>query len=59
MGGVALTEAAPLLRAGTIPRAFRQVAPPDAFLDAGTLPTLHARYGISADAMSASIKGCL
>lgn len=59
VGGLGEAVAAPLLRAGTIPRAFRQVALPDAFLDAGTLPTLHARYGISADAMAASIKGWL
>ena len=39
--------------------AFRQVALPDAFLDAGALPTLHDRYGISASAMATSIKGWL
>ena len=39
------------------PAAFRQVALPDAFLDAGALPTLHDRYGISAEAMARSIKG--
>jgi transketolase len=48
-----------LLRAGVAPRRFSQVALPDAFLDAGALPTLHDRYGISAEAMSASIKGWL
>ncbi|MER8428019.1 transketolase family protein, partial [Mesorhizobium sp. M1403] len=26
---------------------FRQIALPDEFLDAGALPTLHDRYGIS------------
>jgi len=31
----------------------------DAFLDAGALPTLHDRYGISTDAMVASVKGWL
>ena len=36
---------------------FRQIALPDAFLDAGALPTLHERYGISADAVARSIKG--
>ena len=30
-----------------------------AFLDAGALPTLHERYGISAERMSASIKAWL
>jgi transketolase len=46
------------LRAGVAP-AFRQIALPDAFLDAGALPTLHDKYGISATAMSASIKSWL
>ena len=35
-----------LLRNGVTPT-FRQIALPDAFLDAGALPTLHDRYGIS------------
>ena len=35
------------------------MALPDEFLDAGALPTLHDRYGISASAMAASIKGWL
>ena len=38
---------------------FRQIALPDAFLDAGALPTLHDRYGISAEAMAESIKSWL
>ena len=50
--------AAALLRAGVTPK-FRQIALPDEFLDAGALPTLHDRYGISASAMAASIKGWL
>ena len=40
---------------------FRQIALPDAFLDAGALPTLHDRYGISAAAVGKAIKqwlGC-
>jgi transketolase len=32
---------------------------PDVFLDAGALPTLHDRYGISCDALAARIKGWL
>ena len=32
---------------------------PDAFLDAGALPTLHDRYGISTNVMSSTIKGWL
>jgi transketolase len=39
--------------------AFRQIGLPDEFLLAGALPTLHDRYGISAEAMSSSIKGWL
>ena len=32
---------------------------PDAYLDAGALPTLHDRYGISRDALAARIRGWL
>src|SRR3954452_802741 len=56
IGGLGEAVAATLLRNGTIPKAFRQVALPDAFLDAGALPTLHDRYGISAEAMAGNIK---
>ena len=59
MGGLGEAVAGTLLRAGVAPAAFRQVALPDAFLDAGALPTLHDRYGISAEAMAKSIKGWL
>jgi transketolase len=38
---------------------FRQIALPDEFLDAGALPTLHDRYGISVEAMSTTLKGWL
>jgi transketolase len=38
---------------------FRQIALPDAFLDAGALPTLHDRYGISAEAVTMKIKSWL
>jgi transketolase len=58
VGGLGEAVAALLLRSGVTP-AFRQVALPDEFLDAGTLPTLHDRYGISAEAMARSIKGWL
>jgi transketolase len=58
VGGLGEAVAATLLRAGVAP-AFRQIALPDAFLDAGALPTLHDKYGISATAMSASIKSWL
>jgi transketolase len=58
VGGLGEAVAGLLLRNGVTP-AFRQIALPDEFLDAGALPTLHDRYGISADAMATSIKGWL
>jgi transketolase len=58
VGGLGETVAATLLRAGVAP-AFRQIALPDAFLDAGSMPTLHDKYGISVVAMKRSIKGWL
>jgi transketolase len=58
VGGLGEAVAGTLLRAGVAP-AFRQVALPDAFLDAGALPTLHDRYGISVQAMATSIKSWL
>jgi len=58
IGGLGEAIAAMLLRAGVTP-AFRQIALPDEFLDAGALPTLHDRYGISTSAMAKSIKGWL
>jgi transketolase len=58
VGGLGEAVAGVLLRAGLGPP-FRQVALPDAFLDAGALPTLHDRYGISAQAMAKNIKGWL
>jgi transketolase len=42
-----------------VPRAFRQVGLPDEFLDAGALPTLHDRYGLSTAAMVRSIRAWL
>ena len=55
-GGLGEAVAALLLREGVRPPLFRQVALPDQFLDAGALPTLHDRYGISTAAMTARIK---
>ncbi|MFN9774216.1 MAG: transketolase family protein [Burkholderiales bacterium] len=55
VGGLGEAVAAVLMRAG-IHAAFRQVALPDAFLDAGALPTLHDRYGITCERMCASIR---
>jgi transketolase len=59
VGGLGEAVAGALLRAGVAPVGFRQIALPDAFLDAGALPTLHDRYGISTEAMAASIKSWL
>ena len=56
IGGLGEAVATVLMREGVHPPAFRQVALPDAFLDAGALPTLHDRYGISAEAMARSVK---
>ena len=58
IGGLGEAVAGVLLRAGVAPT-FRQIALPDAFLDAGALPTLHDKYGISTAAMTQSIKGWL
>lgn len=55
VGGLGEAVATLLLRSRVTPE-FRQIALPDAFLDAGALPTLHDRYGISTDAMVQSIK---
>jgi transketolase len=58
VGGLGEAVAGVLLREGVAPK-FRHIGLPDEFLLAGALPTLHDRYGISAEAMSASIKGWL
>jgi len=58
IGGLGEAIGTELLRAGVTPP-FRQIALPDAFLKAGSLPLLHERYGISANAMSKSIKDWL
>jgi len=58
IGGLGEAVASTLLGAGVTPP-FRQIALPDEFLDAGALPTLHDRYGISTEAMCDTIKGWL
>jgi transketolase len=58
IGGLGEAVAGVLMRAGIHP-AFRQIGLPDEFLAAGALPTLHDRYGISAEAIAASIRGWL
>ena len=55
VGGLAESVAATLAFAGQGTRIV-PIALPDAFLAAGALPTLHDRYGLSADAVIARIK---
>jgi len=59
VGGLGEAVAGLLMRSGVRPPAFRQIALPDEFLDAGALPTLHDRYGLSTNAVANSIKGWL
>ena len=59
IGGLGEAVSAVLMRAGVFPSAFRQIALPDEFLEAGALPTLHERYGLSVSAVARSIKGWL
>ena len=58
IGGLGEAVATTLMRAGVHP-VFKQIALPDTFLDAGALPTLHDRYGISTAAVVASVKAWL
>jgi len=55
VGGLGEAIAMALLAARVQPD-VRHVALPDRFLDAGALPTLHDRYGISTEAMAANIR---
>jgi transketolase len=59
IGGLGEAVAGLLMREGVMPSKFRMLGLPDAFLDAGALPTLHDRYGISVEKMAASLKGWL
>lgn len=59
IGGLGEAIAAELLERGIAPATFRRIGLPDAFLDAGALPTLHDRYGISTTAITATIKSWL
>jgi transketolase len=55
VGGLAESVASCLAFAGEGGRIV-PIALPDKFLDAGALPTLHDRYGLSADAIVAKVK---
>jgi transketolase len=58
IGGLGEAVAGLLMRSDIHPT-FRQIGLPDEFLDAGALPTLHDRYGISTAAVAKQIKGWL
>jgi len=55
VGGLGEAIAGDLMRSGVHPR-FRQIALPDEFLDAGALPTLHDRYGLSVSEVAKQTK---
>ena len=56
VGGLGEAIASTLLRHRVQPAGFELAGLPDAFLDAGALPTLHERYGISREALGRRIK---
>ena len=59
IGGLGEAVASALVRNRVQPTGFQLAGLPDAFLDAGALPTLHDRYGISREALARRIKGWL
>jgi transketolase len=56
IGGLGEAVASALLRNRVQPPGFELAGLPDAFLDAGALPTLHDKYAISPEALGARIK---
>ncbi|WP_240637868.1 transketolase family protein [Paracoccus aestuarii] len=58
VGGLGEAVASTLLTNGVTPQ-FRMIGLPDQFLDAGALPSLHDRYGISTDAIIRQVRGWL
>ena len=59
IGGLGEAVATLLLDNDVVPSRFRQIALPDTYLDAGALPTLHARYRITAATMAEDIRAWL
>ena len=59
VGGLGEAIASALMRHRVQPAGFQLAGLPDAFLDAGALPTLHDRYGISREGLAHRIKGWL
>jgi transketolase len=55
IGGLGEAVATQILKAGLSP-SFHQIGLPDEFLDAGALPTLHDRYGLSASSVVSRLK---
>ncbi|GBD44876.1 1-deoxy-D-xylulose-5-phosphate synthase [bacterium HR40] len=56
VGGLGEAVARLLLEAGAVPERFRHIGLPDAFLEAGALPTLHDRYGLSVKRVAERIR---
>lgn len=59
IGGLGEAVSGVLLRHRVQPAGFQLAGLPDAFLDAGALPTLHDRYGISRSVLGARIRAWL
>jgi len=59
IGGLGEAVSSSLLQNGVQPARFRLAGLPDAYLDAGALPTLHDRYGISTQVLSSRVKNWL
>jgi len=59
VGGLGEAVASTLMRHGVLANGFQLAGLPDAFLDAGALPTLHDRYGISRAVLGQRIEGWL
>lgn len=58
VGGLGEAVAGTLMQAGITP-GFRMIGLPDAFLEAGALPTLHEMYGLSVGKVAETIKNWL
>ncbi len=59
VGGLGEAVASALLRHNVQPAGFKLAGLPDEFLDAGALPTLHDRYGISREVLGQRVKAWL
>lgn len=59
VGGLGEAVSSALLSHGAAPSSFKLAGLPDAFLDAGALPTLHDRYGISREVLGQRVKAWL